>query len=215
MIPPPPVIDGLRTGMMLQLAIGPIFFYLVSIGMESTLMNSLLAVLAVTIADCLYIGLSLIGIGRLLQKEQVKRRFGTFSSVVLMLFGIVIFSRAWAQVGAFGRSSTLAWTPLSSFASTFILTISSPLTIVFWSSIFSAKAIENDYRKQELTSFAIGAGTATPLFLGIAVSLVFLLQTAIPDWLVQLMNGLVGLVLIYYGFSRTFTFSRSSRQQGR
>lgn len=215
MIPQTPFISGLRTGMMLQLAIGPIFFYLVSIGMESTLVNSLLAVLAVTIVDCLYIGLSLFGIGRFLQKEQVKRRFGTVSSVVLMLFGMVIFSRAWAQVGAVGRSSALAWTPLSSFASTFMLTISSPLTIVFWSSIFSAKAIENDYRKQELTSFGIGAGAATPLFLGLTVSLVFLLQTAIPDWLVQSMNGLVGLILISYGVSRSVRVSRSSRQHGR
>lgn len=206
-----PLISGIKTGLFLQLAIGPVFFYLVSIAVESNLFNSLMAVLAVTIVDYLYIGLSVVGIGTLLQKERIKKRFGILSSLVLVLFGALIFYKGMGHISSHGQSSAFVWTAANSFVSTFILTISSPLTIVFWSSIFSAKAIENNYRKQQLTMFGIGAGASTFLFLGAAVSLVALLKANIPEWLVQSMNCLVGLILIYYGVTRTIRFIRSDQ----
>lgn len=203
-----PFISGIKTGLFLQLAIGPVFFYLVSIAVESNLFNSLMAVAAVTIVDYLYIGLSIIGIGAILQKDKIKQRFGVLSSLVLVLFGAMIFYKGLGHIGSRGQIHTFTWTAANSFISTFVLTISSPLTIVFWSSIFSAKAIEHNYRRQELTAFGIGAGAATVLFLGATVSLVAALKTNIPDWLVQSMNCLVGLILIYYGVTRALKFMR-------
>jgi len=198
-----PFLNGIKTGLFLQLAIGPVFFYLVSIAVESSLFNSLMAVLAVTVVDYLYIGLSIIGIGTLLHNKKTKQRFGILGSLVLVVFGLVIFSSGLDHSTSQVPVNTAPWTAFNSFLGAFILTLSSPLTIVFWSSIFSAKALEHDYRKRELTIFGIGAGTATFLFLGSAMSLVVILQSTIPGWLVESMNCLVGLILISYGITRT------------
>jgi hypothetical protein len=70
------------------------------------------------------------------------------------------------------------------------LTISSPLTIVFWSSIFSAKAIEKNYKKKQLV---------------ISMMILSLLKSNIPDLMVQVLNCIVGFVLIYYRITRTIS----------
>ena len=211
-----PFISGIKTGLFLQLAIGPVFFYIFGISIESNFTNSLLAVLAVTIADYIYIALSIIGIGTLLQKERIKRNFGLMSSIILMLFGIMILYKGLSHISRPQQISSLVWTPLNSFVSAFILTISSPLTIVFWSSIFSAKAIENNYRKNALLLFGVGAGSATFIFLSLAMAVLAILKTNIPDLMVQIMNCLVGLILIYYGVTRSITFIKgdSSESEG-
>lgn len=201
-----PFISGIKTGLFLQLAIGPVFFYVVGISIESNFTNSLLAVLAVTIADYIYIALSIIGIGKLLQKERIKRNFGLLSSIILMLFGIMVLYKGLGHISQPQQISSLVWTPLNSFMCAFILTISSPLTIIFWSSTFSAKAIENNYRRNALFLFGVGAGSATFIFFSLAMAVLAILKTNIPDLMVQIMNCLVGLILIYYGVMRSITF---------
>ncbi|EMS77130.1 lysine exporter protein LysE/YggA [Desulfotignum phosphitoxidans DSM 13687] len=111
--------------------------------MDSDFINSLSGILAVTLVDYIYIILSLIGIGKLLQKNGIKKKFGITGSVILVLFGLMILHKGIAGISETAHVVSV-WTPLSSFTSCFILTISSPLTIVFWSSIFSAKAIEKN-----------------------------------------------------------------------
>jgi len=81
-----PLVNGLLTGLFLQLAIGPVFFYILGITVDSSFSNSLAAILAVTIVDYIYITLSIIGLGKLLEKEKVKKVFGIIGSIVLILF---------------------------------------------------------------------------------------------------------------------------------
>jgi threonine/homoserine/homoserine lactone efflux protein len=200
--------DGMLTGMFLQLAVGPVFFYILSITMDSDFINSLSGILAVTLVDYFYIVLSLIGIGKLLQKNGIRRKFGITSSIILVLFGLMILHKGIAGISETARAVSV-WTPLSSFASCFILTISSPLTIVFWSSIFSAKAIEKNYQKNHLVIFAIGTGLSTFVFLSASMWSLSMLKSGIPDWVVQTLNGMVGAVLISYGIMRAFKTLRN------
>ncbi len=196
------LLDGMLTGLFLQLALGPVFFYILGITIDSNYINSLSAVLAVTLADYIYIVLSLIGIGKLLRKEKMKAVFGFTGPSVLLIFGMMILYRGVMFGNASGQTSAMEWTPITSFTSCFILTISSPMTIIFWSSIFSAKAIERDYKKNQLVVFGIGTGAATFLFLSLSMLILSLLKTSIPEAAVRVMNGIVGLLLICYGITR-------------
>jgi len=72
-----PLFSGILTGFFLQLALGPVFFYVLSITIDSSYSNGFFAILAVTLADYIYIVLSLIGIGKLLQKDRIKTVFGS------------------------------------------------------------------------------------------------------------------------------------------
>jgi threonine/homoserine/homoserine lactone efflux protein len=194
-------ISGLLTGFILQLAIGPVFFYLLNISIQRTLIDGLFAVLAVSIVDYLYIVLAILGVGKLLEKKKVKRVFGIFSSIVLALFGILMI-----KDGLINKASTIevigGSSFVNSFLSTFILTVSSPLTIVFWTSMFSTKAIEKNYNKQQLTVFGLSSGLATILFLGLSVIVFTLIKTSIPMNITKYANITVGSILIMYGIIR-------------
>jgi len=161
----------------------------------------LIAVLAVTIVDYLYITLSILGIGKLLENKKTKNLFGITSSVVLILFGAIII-KGIIDNGLSAAVNIESVSLLSSFLSVFILTISSPMTIVFFTSIFTTKAVEYNYTKKELYIFGFSVGSATFLFMGLSVILFSLLKQSVPIALIKILNLLVGVVLIGYGVVR-------------
>lgn len=193
--------NGLLTGLFLQLAVGPVFFYIVNLTIQKSFFDGLAGVLAVTTVDYLYILFAVFGVGKLLEKKKVKKAFGIASSIVLMIFGLVIIrSVLGGNVSTFTGTNPLNFT--TSFISVFFLTISSPMTIVFFTGIFSAKAIENNYTKKELLIFGLSVGLSTLLFMSASVVLFSLLGGSIPIKIIQTLNILVGLLLIVYGTIR-------------
>lgn len=208
-----PLLDGMLTGLFLQLAVGPVFFYILGITVDSDVINGFFAVLAVTLADYIFILLSLAGMGRLLETETAKRVFGLVSSVVLVIFGVMIFRTGLAGIHTV-QAAASGWTPLKSFTSCFILTLSSPLTIVFWGSIFSAKAVEKNYVRKQLVVFGLGAGASTFLFLSPAVFVLSFLKSGIPGLAVQVLNCMVGVLLAFYGITRTLKIYHAKNRTG-
>lgn len=194
-------INGLTTGLFLQLAIGPVFFFIISLALQKTVYDGAVAVLAVTLVDYFYILLSIVGIGKLLEHKKTKSIFGIVSSIVLIIFGAIIikgivnndFSTA-VEVNSVNL--------LSSFFAVFILTISNPMTIIFFTGIFTAKAIEYNYTKKELYLYGFSVGLATAIFMGGSVILFSLVKETIPIILIQILNLVVGFVLICYGIIR-------------
>jgi len=201
--------NGLSTGLLLQLAIGPVFFFIVNLTIQKTVLDGFVAVLAVTIVDYFYITLAILGVGKLLENKKIKKIFGFISSVVLVIFGWIIFKGAIGS-GISTSINTTSSNLLSSFTSVFVLTISSPLTIVFFTSLFATKAVELNYTKQELLIFGLSTGSATFIFLGASVILFSIIGGVIPAMLIKLLNIFVGLVLIGYGIIRLIKVMQDS-----
>lgn len=204
--------NGLSTGLLLQFAIGPVFFFIVNLTIQRTILDGFVAVLAVTIVDYIYITLAILGVGKLLENKKIKKIFGVISSVVLVIFGWIIIKGAIGSGGATGTNAT-SLNLFGSFVSVFVLTISSPLTIVFFTSLFAAKAVELNYTKQELLIFGLSTGLATFIFLGASVILFSIIGGAIPATLIKLLNIFVGLALIGYGIVRLVKIIQNSESR--
>jgi threonine/homoserine/homoserine lactone efflux protein len=190
--------NGLLTGLFLQLAIGPIFFFIINLALQRTIFDGLIAAVAVTVVDYLYITLSIFGLGKILEKKKFEKIFGIISSIVLIIVGVVII-RAIISSGLTTNVSINSTNLLSSFLSVFFLTLSNPMTIVFFTSVFTAKAIELNYSRRELYVFGIAVGLATYIFMSISVLVFSLLKGTMPIILIQVLNLIVGFVLIGYG----------------
>lgn len=202
---------GLATGLTLQLAIGPVFFFVANLALQRTVFDGLAAVGAVTLVDFFYITLSIVGIGKLLEKKEARRPLGIISSLVLMIFGALMLRAAMTGLG--GLPAPLAASDLAaSFLSTFALTISSPMTIVFFTGIFAAKATENNFSKRGLAVFGLGTGLATLIFMGLAVVVFSAVRTAVPTGLMRGLNVFVGLLLVAYGVFRLAKMSVSAER---
>ena len=193
--------NGFLTGIILQLAIGPVFFYLTNLTIQKTIYDGLAGVVAVTLVDYLFIVLAIWGIGKFLEKKNIKKLFGIVGSIVLTIFGLFMINNALSENSLINVASN-SINIFSSFTSTFILTILSPLSIVFWTSIFVTKANEYNYSKKELILFGLSAGSATFIFMSISVIIVSVLKTNIPISIVHISNLIVGLLLIGYGTIR-------------
>ncbi len=194
---------GLTTGLILQLAIGPVFFYIINLTLQKSTLDGLAGVIAVTTVDLLYIGLSILGLGQILEHAKIKTAFGALSALVLMVFGLVIIKGAVSTPLMVAATTTPA-NPLASFISVFILTISSPMTIVFFTSLFSAKAVEYNFNRKDLLLFGLGTGLATLIFMGTSVVLFSFVKGTVPAVIIRSLNILVGCLLIAYGAIRLF-----------
>jgi hypothetical protein len=80
----------LSTGLIIQLAIGPVFIFIANLVIQKSLIHGFSAICAVAIVDYLYISLSIIGIGKILEKKNFRKLSGILSSSILLLFGILI-----------------------------------------------------------------------------------------------------------------------------
>lgn len=202
------LLRGLATGMFLQMAVGPVFFYILSITLNSDIVASMAAVLGVVLADFIYIGVSILGIETLFEHEKMKKFFGIPSALLIIVFGAYLLFTALKTRSTEGVSE--AMNAGKAFTSSFVLTIGSPLTIFFWSGIFTAKALERNFNRREIALFGVGAGLSTLIFLGITVTVISLIRKTIPDELVSALNILVASVMIGYGIYRIVDYFRKA-----
>ena len=190
-------LDGLKFGMLLQLAIGPMCLLVFNTAKNMGFINALSLVSAIALIDAFYIYLAGIGVSRLLLQERVKICVSVIGAFVLCLFGINMI------LEAVGRDIVLHISSDSDVQSVFvqglILTLSNPLTIVFWGTVLTQKMIKEQLRRSELIFFSAGLVSATVFFLtGIAI-LGTEMKEFLPDTISNGMNVVVGVVIVYFG----------------
>ena len=206
------MLNGFLTGLLLQIAIGPVFFFILNISLQKTVIDGWFAVIAVTLVDYLFIALAVLGVGKLLEKPKIKFALGITSSMVLVLFGLIMILSIQPDSHLPISNHGIESNYIASFISAFLLTISSPLTIVFWTSLFAARAIEKGYAKKQLIGFGMAAGSATFVFLGLSVALVSIFRASIPLMFLTVSNAAVGLLLMIYGMIRLFKTVMDTRR---
>jgi threonine/homoserine/homoserine lactone efflux protein len=210
--------DGFKTGLILQFAIGPVFFFLADLSIHHGFAYGFPGALAVTLVDLIYIALAMAGIGALLKKRGVEPYLRVIGSLVLGVFGLLyvlgalgldpaaLFASSNASngnsAGSMADSGSGIQSPLAAFAATFVLTISSPMTILFWTGLFSAKISERGYSRANLYVFGAGALLCTLFFMTLAVFAFSLVGAVIPPLVARILNGAVGAVLVVYAVIR-------------
>ena len=195
------LIKGFRFGMLLQLSIGPVCLYVFNAAAKSGFLSGFFAVCAVALIDALFILAAIVGISGLLQKKNAAPVLNVFGAIVLLLFGL------YTILGALGvnvpslRIATAA-TASSSFVYALLLTASNPLTILFWSGVFSAKVADERMTRGGMLVFGAGAALSTLFFLSLVAAAGSLLSAFLPPLAVTVLNVAVGAVLIGFGIAR-------------
>lgn len=87
----------------------------------------------------------------------------------------------------------------SAFIQGIILTLSNPITLVFWGSVLTTKIIDENFQKNELIIFSIGLVSATLLFLLVVAVSGMLLSSFIPEVVASILNIIVGVLIIFFG----------------
>ena len=189
--------SGLRFGMLLQIAIGPMCLMVFNTAKNAGFWVAMSLVLAVALVDAFYIALASIGVSKIMEKESVKKVFKVVGALVLILFGLNII------LGVFGVNLipglNLKPTSSSVFLQGLVLTLSNPLTIAFWGSVLTTKIIEEEFGKKELLVFSCGLVSATLLFMTLVAILGTILSTFLSQSVASVLNVCVGALIVFFG----------------
>lgn len=199
------VINGFKLGMVLQVGgMGPICFLLFQLASLLPLYSVLGGVWAVTMADAIYIGISLLGImGIIKQVKNFSNVFKIISGLIIVLLGISFCMLVFSE-DDIRKLISYNWTVENVFLTLFILTILNPVTIVCFSGVFTAKLVDTNMKNKELIYFALGTLLSTPVFLSLVVIFGALGASFFPITLVNILNFMVGLALVYWGIKYIF-----------
>jgi threonine/homoserine/homoserine lactone efflux protein len=193
------IIKGFRFGILLQLAVGPMCILVFNTSASEGILSGLVLVSAITLVDGLYILLSGLGIASIMKNIQIQRMIKLFGCAVLMLFGISMIT------GALGINLLPRFLLLSAqsqenfFLKGLLLTASNPLTILFWSGVFSTQVIQHKLNKLQLFYFGLGCILSTLSFLSIIALLGTIVSSFLPQNIMTGMNIVVGVLLILFG----------------
>lgn len=193
------LIKGFRFGMILQLAIGPMCLMVFNVSNTSGFVMGLTLVASIALIDAFFIVISGFGVAAVIDKEKVKAAIRIIGSVVLIAFGANIVS----DVFGFSIIPKIALFSevigKSIFLQGLLLTLSNPLTIVFWSGVFSTEVIENKLNKIQLFFFGLGCVLATIIFLMLIAVLGSFMSNFLPAIIISILNIIVGIFLMYFG----------------
>jgi len=190
-------LKGLKFGMILQLAVGPMCLMVFNTSRTKGFLIALSLVIAIAIIDAFYITLAGIGVSKILENKKVKLIFSVVGSMVLIVFGLNIILNTFDINIIPGLN--IAVNSKVIFIQGLLLTLSNPLTIVFWGSILTTKIIEDKMNKKEIILFSLGLISSTLIFLTFIAILGMLLSTFIPNNIAKILNILVGCLIIYFG----------------
>jgi len=193
------LVKGFRFGMLLQFAVGPVALFIFQTALVSGFITAVTGLIGAALVDAFFIVAAIIGIGSVLQKKNAAIVMKIFGAVILTAFGIS------TVLGVFGLSFIPGFNlgqgveTGSVFQRAVLITASNPLTIIFWAGVFSARLAEDDMKGKETYNFGCGAVLATLFFLTLIALAGTTTGRFLPDAVIQVMNAVVGLLLIYFG----------------
>lgn len=199
------LIKGFKFGMLLQIAVGPVCLFIFGTSVENGFWQAMQGVAAVTLVDSLFIIGAILGMAAILEKKEgAKTFFKYFGASILILFGLQTL------LGVFGLSILpdinlfRSVSSGSAFPKVLLLTLSNPLTIMFWAGVFSSKIVEDGLGRKEMYLFGVGAVLSTLLFMTFVSALGSVAGIFIPEAAMSVLNGLVGLILIGFGLRTVY-----------
>ncbi len=193
------IYKGFKFGMLLQLAVGPMCLMVFNSSATYGLIVGLSLVLAITLVDLLFITLSGLGVAAIINKNRVKFIIKILGSIILLLFGANMIASSFNFTLLPNITFFTNVSKQSIFVQGLLLTASNPLTIIFWSGVFSSQVIENKYNKLQLLYFGMGCILSTLCFLSFVALLGTLISGFLSPVIIQVLNVGVGIMIIYFG----------------
>ena len=199
------IAKGFRFGMLLQIAIGPVCLMILQTAIASGFATAESGVLAVVLVDALFIFAAIWGIGALFTRfPRAKTLLKFFGGLVLVLFGAGSVLSVFGIALIPGLNLTAQSGSQNFFMTMLVLTLSNPLTILFWAGVFSTKLAEENFQRGQVYAFGSGAVLSTAFSLSLVSFLGSLINAHVPAAFIDILNFAVGCVLVAFGLRTIF-----------
>jgi threonine/homoserine/homoserine lactone efflux protein len=185
--------EGLAFGLILQISVGPVCIAVLHKGLTQGFRHAFPMVWGVALVDTLYVALSMAGVSIILQIDAAQQAVGLIGALLLVYFG-ARYLRTPADSARIEHSSE---SPQKSFTLGIGLTLTNPLTILFWAGVLGAMMSTHTFAADSgVIHFAAGCIAATLLFLTTVALAGHFLERVLTGTLTVWLNRIVGLFLI-------------------
>jgi len=193
------VLNGIISGIVLALLIGPVFFTIIQTSIERGFWCGVFVAIGVSVSDAFYILISYLGLLQFMEAENFKHYLAYGGGLVLLLFGLyylLIKSRKLANVDP-KRVQTKSWIRLA--AKGFIINGLSPMVLFFWLATVGVATTKLGYTKSE-NAFIFFASIVSTVFVTdvIKAKLADKLRVLMTPRFIQVMNFVLGIVLVVF-----------------
>jgi threonine/homoserine/homoserine lactone efflux protein len=190
---------GIVSGLVLALMIGPVFFTIIQTSIERGFSNGVFVAIGVSISDAMYILIAYFGLTQFLSNPDVRLYMAYVGGAVLLAFGVYylfVKSRKLGKVD-YGSLPAKSWRRLAMKG--FIINGLTPTVFFFWLGVVSVATTEFGYQTntQALTYFAAIVATVFITDV-IKAKLADKLRLVMTPWFIQLMNIVLGIVLVVF-----------------
>lgn len=194
------ILNGVLSGIVLALLIGPVFFTIIHTSMERGFGSGVLVSFGVSLSDAFYITLTYLGVYRLFDNGNFREYLAYFGGIVLLVFGVYYLFVKNKSLVSLGAEKLRVNNPWKLVGKGFIINGLSPVVLIFWLGTVGVATTKFGYSTPQ---------KAIPFFAAI-VSTVFVtdvLKAKLADKLRRLLtpvfirrlNMAVGIVLLAFG----------------
>ena len=194
------ILNGILSGFLLALLIGPVFFTLIQTSIEKGFRSGFFVAIGVSISDAFYIALAYLGIYQVFDKGNFREYLAYSGGVVLLLFGLYYLFIKSKKLWQPGHLEVQARSPFKLIAKGFLINGITPMVLIFWIGTVSIATTKFGYDTP---------GKALPYFAAI-VTTVFttdLLKAKLADKLrafltpkvIRTLNIVLGIAMIIFG----------------
>jgi threonine/homoserine/homoserine lactone efflux protein len=188
--------QGFRFGLMLQFAVGPICLLTFIASSSFGFIAGESIAIAAALIDAVYIGVSAGSIARLMKNPSIQRHIKAGGGIILAGFGLYMLWQV--RCGVLPQVTLFGSGCLDFFLEGIVLTISNPLTILFWGGVFAAQVAEHHLQKEDMMWFGGGCVLSTLVFLTAVVIVGTFSGKFLPTQIILGLNGVVGVMLLYF-----------------
>ncbi len=195
-------------GLSLSAPMGPINAAQLEKGIRSGVFHAWILGIGALLADVIYMALIYLGVIHFLEKDIIKLFLWSFGAFVLIYTGIESLKNA-NQISISNTRNDDSI--IKSFFSGFFMSLSNPLTILFWLGIFGsilAKAASS-YSKEQLLLYSFGTILGIFIWDIMMASTSSIFRKILNTRILSLITVISGISLIIYGLYLVFKLTKS------
>lgn len=193
-------LEGIGAGIVLAFLIGPAFFALIQTSIYRGFYSGLQLALGIVLSDITLIGLSYLGALQLLSNEQNKYTVGIVGGIVLIIFGIITFSRKYkvpsqSKIEIRVKSDKFFKYVLKGY----FINILNPFLIIFWLAVIAGVSAKYHIHSKETVIFFVGIIVTVFLTDTFKCFIAHKIKKYLNVKVLVFINRLVGILLIIFG----------------
>jgi threonine/homoserine/homoserine lactone efflux protein len=194
------VLNGVISGLVLALLIGPVFFTILQTSIERGFWSGLFVAIGVSLSDAFYISICYLGVYQLFDQGNFKEYLAYFGGAVLLIMGLYYLVIKSRKLAHYDPQKVEAKSPYKLIVKGFFINGLTPMVLIFWLGTVGVATTKLGYSTP---------GEAIPFFAAI-VSTVFItdlikakladkLRVVLTPKFIRTMNLVLGAVLIIFG----------------